>query len=210
MSNIPRRDFIELRFERRLELLRGLFARWRGVKAGNSFGLGRNVRIIYPSCVTVKDDVSIADSCYLHCLSSRGVCIGSRTNLDFNVWLHCGNNYYHGYFTIGDDSAVGCNAVLGAGGGIQIGNHVLIGQGVNIHAERHNFDEVDRLISEQGVQYTPVIIEDDVWIGSKATILGGVTIGGGSVVGAGSVVTKSIPPYSVVVGVPARIIRARK
>ena len=56
----------------------------------------------------------------------------------------------------------------------------------------------------------PVIIEDDVWIGSRVTILPGVTIGEGSVIGASAVVAKSVPPYSVVVGNPAKIVKTRK
>ena len=57
---------------------------------------------------------------------------------------------------------------------------------------------------------TYVIIEDDVWIGSRVTILPGVTIGEGSVIGASAVVAKSVPPYSVVVGNPAKIVKTRK
>ena len=55
----------------------------------------------------------------------------------------------------------------------------------------------------------PVIIEDDVWIGARAIILPGVIIGKGSVIGAGAVVAKSIPPYSVAVGNPARVVKTR-
>ena len=55
----------------------------------------------------------------------------------------------------------------------------------------------------------PVVIEDDVWCGANVTILKGVTIGRGSVIAAGSVVTRSIPPYSIAGGVPARVIKKR-
>ena len=98
---------------------------------------------------------------------------------------------------------------MGAGGGIRIGNHVLIGQCVNIHAENHQFNDQNLRINQQGVSYQGVVIEDDVWVGSKATILDGVTIGQGAVIGAGSIVTRSIPPYSIAVGSPARVIGTR-
>jgi len=75
--------------------------------------------------------------------------------------------------------------------------------------ENHNFRDSTRLIREQGVTYKGIVIEDDVWIGSKATIVDGVTIGQGAVIGAGSVVTKSIPAYAIAVGVPARVIGTR-
>jgi acetyltransferase-like isoleucine patch superfamily enzyme len=99
--------------------------------------------------------------------------------------------------------------VIGAGGGIVIGSHVLIGQCVNIHAESHVFVEISKHIGEHGVSYHGVVIEDDVWIGSRVTILDGVTIGHGAVIGGGAVVTRSIPVYAIAVGVPARVIGIR-
>ena len=116
-----------------------------------------------------------------------------------------------GFFEIGDHSYIGCNAVIGAGGGgIRIGNNVLIGQSVNMHSESHNFSDDSKLIREQGISYEGITIEDDVWIGSKATILDGVVIGKGAVIGAGAVVTASVPAYGVAVGVPAKIVRVRQ
>jgi acetyltransferase-like isoleucine patch superfamily enzyme len=61
----------------------------------------------------------------------------------------------------------------------------------------------------QGVTRDPIVIEDDCWIASHSIVLAGVTIGRGSIVAAGSVVTKSVPPYSIVAGSPARVIRSR-
>jgi acetyltransferase-like isoleucine patch superfamily enzyme len=199
-------DAWEERIERRLQLARGRWAQWRGAQTGARFGLGRGVRILYPRYLAAGDDVTIMDYGYLHCVSARGVKFGSHTSVDRNLWLSCGHSPDHrGYFEIGDYSFVGAYAVMGAGGGISIGSHVLIGQSVNIHAERHHFDDTARPIRTQGVSYQGVVIEDDVWIGSKATILDGVTIGRGAVIGAGAVVTKSVPPLAIAVGVPARI-----
>jgi acetyltransferase-like isoleucine patch superfamily enzyme len=198
--------------ERHLQLWRGNLARWRGVRAGIRFGVGPDARILFPRCLMVGDDVTIEGPGYLHCLSKRGVRIGSHSSIARNVWLHCGGtpaDYDHGFFEIGEHSFIGCNAVLGAGGGIRIGSHVLIGQNVNIHAENHRFADSSRLIREQGVNYEGVVVEDDVWIGSKVTILDGVTVGQGAVIGAGSVVTKSIPPYAIAVGVPAKVVGMR-
>lgn len=202
----------DLRVERRLQLLRGRIMRWRGAETGRRFGVGRGVRLLYPSCFAAHDDVTISEYSYLHCLSERGVHIGNHTSIDRNLWLHCGGlpaDHAHGCFEIGDRSYIGCNAVMGAGGGIHIGNDVLIGQCVNIHSETHRFADPACLISQQGVNYQGVVIDDDVWIGSKATILNGVTIGRGTVIGAGAVVTRSVPPYSIAVGVPARVIGVR-
>ncbi len=204
---------LERYLRRRMELGRGFMAQLRGVQAGRRFGLGRMVRVLYPECLTVGDDVTIDDFGYLHCLSEPGVRIGSGASIDRNLWLHCGgrpDDYAHGFFEIGDNSYIGCNAVLGAGGGIRIGDHVLIGQSVNMHAENHSFEDPGVPIYQQGVTYKGIVVEDDCWIGSKVTILDGVTIGRGSAIGAGSVVTRSIPPYSVAMGAPAQVIRSRK
>jgi acetyltransferase-like isoleucine patch superfamily enzyme len=205
-------DRQEERLERRMQLLRGKWHHWRGVHTGQRFGVGQGVRILYPSCLTVGDDVTLYDYSYLHCLSERGVRIGHHTSIDRNLWLHCGGtpqDHRHGYVEIGNYSYIGCNAVLGAGGGLRIGHQVLIGQSVNVHAENHNFADATRHINEQGVSYQEVVIEDDVWIGSRVTILAGVTIGHGAVIGGGAVVTTSVPAYAIAVGVPARVIGQR-
>lgn len=91
---------------------------------------------------------------------------------------------------------------------IIIGNDVLIGSGAHFYAANHAFDLPDLLIAAQG--HSPaedLVIEDDVWIGAGAIILPGVRIGRHSVVAAGSVVTKSIEPFSVYAGIPARKIK---
>ena len=206
-------EAIERRFRRRMELIRGRWKAIKGVRVGKRFGLGADVVVMFPRCLIVGDDVSIEGPAYLHCLSNKGVQIGSHSSIDRNCWLHCGGSIYdhdHGFFSIGENSFIGCNAVIGAGGGIQIGNHVLIGQSVNLHAENHNFANPDLRIDQQGVSYQGIKIEDDVWIGSKVTILDGVHIGKGVVIAAGAVVTKSIPDYAIAVGVPAKIVGSRK
>jgi len=209
---VTRLDLWQARVERHLQLARGRWACWRGARAGIRFGLGARVEILFPRCLVVGNDVTIEGPGYLHCLSERGVRIGSHTSIARNLWLHCGGrpgDYAHGWVEIGEYTFIGCNAVLGAGGGIRIGSHVLIGQCVNIHAENHVYSDPHRLIREQGVSYRGVVIEDDVWIGSKATILDGVTVGRGAVIGAGAVVSKNVPAMAVVAGVPARILRWR-
>ena len=206
-------DQFELSFNRKLELFRGRLLRWRGARVGSNFGVGRGTRLLFPMCFQAGHDVTIGDFSYLFCLSPRGAKFGSHTSIDRNLWLSCGGvkGGANGFFEIGDHSYIGCNAVIGAGGGgIQIGNNVLIGQSVNMHSERHNFEDADTPIRGQGISYKGIVIEDDVWIGSKATILDGVVIGSGSIIGAGAVVTKSIAPYSIAMGVPAKVVESRK
>jgi len=112
--------------------------------------------------------------------------------------------------SIGDDCYLGDGVQLYAWNEtITIGNHVLIAAGAQMITRKHGFSDLQSPISEQGYTNAPIVIEDDVWIGFQAIILSGVTIGKGSIVGAGAVVTKSIEPYSIVGGVPAKLIRKR-
>ncbi len=108
-------------------------------------------------------------------------------------------------------SQVGEYSVLSArsGGDIYIGDNVIMGGRIIFHTLNHNYEKRDVLIKKQGTIVEPISIEDDCWIGSDVIILPGVTIGRGSVVGAGSIVTKSVAPYSVVAGNPARMIKKR-
>ena len=116
----------------------------------------------------------------------------------------CLNNAV-GDLIIGDYTRVGLrNTIIGP---VTIGNHVNLAQNITVSGLNHNFEDVNTPIDLQGVSTSPIVIEDDVWIGANAVILPGVTIGKHSVVAAGSVVGKSIPPYSVCAGIPARVVK---
>jgi acetyltransferase-like isoleucine patch superfamily enzyme len=92
---------------------------------------------------------------------------------------------------------------------ITIGSDVLIGPGVVIDSGDHVFRDPAKPINSQGYARQPIIIGSDIWIGAHAIILKGVTLGQGCVVAAGAVVTKSVAPFTVVGGVPARVISGR-
>lgn len=114
-----------------------------------------------------------------------------------------------GRIKIGHTVMIGDFCNIYGQGGLTIGNYVLISAGCRIVPNQHTFDSLDRPISRQPCKAQGIAIADDVWIGANVVILDGVTIGQGVVVGAGSVVTRSIPPYSLAVGNPARVIRSR-
>lgn len=92
-----------------------------------------------------------------------------------------------------------------------IGASVLMGPNVTIITQNHKHDRVDIPIRLQGYELIkPVTINDDVWIGRNVLIMPGVTIGSGTIIAAGAVVTKDVPEYTIVGGVPARILKYRK
>ena len=110
-----------------------------------------------------------------------------------------------GEITIGNHTRIGLgNTIIGP---VMIGNNVILAQNVVISALNHKFEDVLMTINQQGVKTDQIIIEDNVWIGANSSVLAGVHIGEHVVVGAGSVVTKDIPPFNVVVGNPARILK---
>jgi maltose O-acetyltransferase len=91
-----------------------------------------------------------------------------------------------------------------------IGDNVMMGPEVVFYTTRHNNSRTDIPMNMQGIETgIPIVIGNDVWIGRRAIILPGVTIGDGCIIGAGAVVTKSFPPYSVIGGVPAKIVKNR-
>ena len=111
--------------------------------------------------------------------------------------------------TLGDRSGIGINASIGEQ--THIGSDVMMGPDCVIYTRNHRFDRLDIPMREQGYgPVEPVEIGDDCWNGGRVTILPGVHVGNGAVIAAGAVVTKDVPPYAVVGGVPAKIIYNRK
>ncbi|OEF04576.1 acyltransferase [Vibrio genomosp. F10] len=116
-----------------------------------------------------------------------------------------------GKLTIGDNFTMNSNSQLGAAfGRIVIGNDCAIGPNCVLRASNHNFDSVDTTIREQGHSFGEIIIEDDVWIASNCVVTANTTIAKSSIVAAGSVITKDVGAYSIVGGVPAKLLRKRK
>lgn len=110
---------------------------------------------------------------------------------------------------LGNNLIFNRNVSITARSGVSLGNDVLLGPNVVINDSNHLFKDRDKPITTQGHTAEEIVIEDDVWIAANSVILKGVHIGKGAVVAAGSVVTKDVPPYTVVAGVPARKIKNR-
>jgi acetyltransferase-like isoleucine patch superfamily enzyme len=114
-----------------------------------------------------------------------------------------------GKIQIGNGVHIGEGSVIYSGVGLRIGDNVIIGPQNIIVDLDHRFKNLELPINQQGMNGKEISIEEDVWIASQCVILKGVTIGKGSVIGAGSIVNKTIPPYRVAVGVPAKVIKKR-
>jgi len=113
--------------------------------------------------------------------------------------------YYPGNITLGDEVFINRGVILMAPVPIQIGDKALIGPYSTINSGSHRYESRGTPIDEQGHKYGEIRIGNDVWIGGHVCILPGVEISDGAVIGAGAVVTKSVPAYAIVTGVPGKI-----
>ena len=157
-----------------------------GGKIGKNVKFYEGIRIVgnSPGAIAIGDDVCIL----------RGVTVSTTPG---------------GRVEIGNGVHIGEGSIIYSGVGIRIGNNVIIGPQNIIVDLDHRFQNLDLPINQQGMIGKEVCIEEDVWIASQCVIIKGVTVGKGSVIAAGSIVNKSIPPYSVVAGVPAKVIKKR-
>lgn len=124
-------------------------------------------------------------------------------------WVNIERNVHFGDgLTIGHGSGIGANSNIPSD--VVIGEMVMMGQDILMFTSNHCTDRLDIPMGHQGMTETkPIIIGNDVWIGSRVIILPGVHIGDGAVIGAGAVVTKDVPPYEVWGGNPARFLKSR-
>ena len=147
--------------------------------------------------------------------------VQSRRAQNIRYWLgsrfveNCGKNVnfergakFNPELSIGDYSGVGVNCLVS--GRTYIGSHVMMGPDCIMYSYSHAYDRLDIPMDQQGFEEpTPIHIGDDVWIGARVIILPGVNIGSHCIIGAGAVVTKDVPDYAIVGGVPAKVIRMR-
>jgi acetyltransferase-like isoleucine patch superfamily enzyme len=153
----------------------------------------------------------IGDDVRILAISKEGIMFGKNVSIGPKSILQCTGilrNQGCG-IVIGDNTGIGPMAYIGGQGGVRIGNDVIVGPGLRIFSENHNYTDADTIIRNQGERRACVRIGDNCWIGANVVITAGVEIGNGCVIGAGAVVTRSIEPNSVAVGNPARKIKSR-
>jgi len=145
----------------------------------------------------------IAPSAKLFAEPGRAIEVGEGCRIAADVFLH-------GPLTLGQHVSLNARVTMDGGAkGITIGDNTRIASGTAIYAFNHGMHP-ERLVREQPVTSKGVVIGEDVWIGANVSIVDGVRIGDHAVVGMGSVVTKDVPPWSIVAGVPARVVGDRR
>jgi acetyltransferase-like isoleucine patch superfamily enzyme len=158
------------------------------IELGDSAGMGRGVCI---NAAGLNNRVKLGSGVFM----IRGAKI---VGLDNNCTVE-----------IGDNSFINADVWINGPGPIKIGKDCLLAPHVAIVAVNHVFADPDRPIRLQGHTAKGITIEDDCWLAYGVKVLDGVTIGQGSIIGAGAIVTKDIPPYSIAVGIPAKVIGKR-
>jgi acetyltransferase-like isoleucine patch superfamily enzyme len=151
--------------------------------------------------ITVGKNVVFNGRSYLY----GCICIGDYVIIESGARI-CALS---GSIQIGSNSYIGFNTIISSRKKIVIGNHVQVASNCYIMDSNHGTLKGELMIEQETIDET-VIIEDDVWIGAGVCILAGVHIHKGAVIGASAVVTKDVPEYSIVAGVPARVVKSRE
>jgi acetyltransferase-like isoleucine patch superfamily enzyme len=174
---------------------------------GKNVRIGCGVKFVNPQNISLADNVCIDDHCVLIARSERGITLGDTVQLKHGVYLDTETD--EGYIEIGPRAYIGTGCCLHGHKGLEIGEYTLFAQNITITPFSHKFDDPDVPIIEQGGHCRKVTIGRDCYLGKCACVLYSADIGEGSVIGAGAVVVKPVPPFSVAVGVPAKVIRQR-
>jgi acetyltransferase-like isoleucine patch superfamily enzyme len=173
---------------------------------GTSVKIDQGVELFRTKGIHLEDRVRISRDVRIGCYGRN-----SQIKLEHDSILDRGvdiKTHWSGKIQVGARTYIGPYTCL-SGDSIKIGQNCMIASHSGIYANDHVFSDLSRPIKEQGNSYKGITIEDDCWLGSGVRVLDGVTIGKGSVIGAGAVVTKNIPPYSIAVGVPAKVVSKR-
>jgi len=189
-------------------VLRRLFYPWLLGTVGRNVTFGTHVVIRHPHKIFIGDNVVIDDNCLLDAKgeSNHGITIGSGVFIGRNSILHCKN----GDIVVHDNVNIGFNCDIASSNHIEIGEKVLVAAYAYIVGGGHDYSRTDVPVMEQKRIARPIKIQPRAWIGAGVTVLDGVTIGEGTIVGTGAVVTEDLPPNSMAVGMPARVVRQRE
>lgn len=178
-------------------------------RVGSNVVFGRNIVLRHPRKIHLGNNVIIEDNCVLDAKgkNNKGIFIGNNVTIGRNCVLSCKN----GDLNIGNNTIININVFIQSAKRVDIGKDVGIGAYCYIMgAGDHIMTRTDIPIMAQGQIVKGITIEDNAAIGTGAKIKDGITIGRDAFIGAGAVVTKSIPEFSIAVGVPAKVIKKRK
>ena len=176
---------------------------------GENVKIGAGVKLVNPEFISLGNDVEIKDGCTLLARGEGGITLGDKVAVQERVYLDT-ERVATGYIKVGRGSYIGTGTTLFGHVGLEIGEDCLLAQNITLTPYSHIYDDPERIIYSQGGHCEKVTIGNDCYLGMGVCVMYSGNIGEGSVIGAGSTVVKPIPPYSIAVGSPARVIKNRK
>ena len=178
-------------------------------RMGENVRIGKGVKIVNPQYIELGDNVTICDHCTLIARGEGGIVLEDHVILNDRVYLDTESPEW-GYIRVGKHVYIGTGTTLFGHKGLEIGERSLLAQNITLTPYSHIYDDPDDFIIMQGGHMEKVTLGRDCYIGMGVCIMYSGNVGDGSIVGAGSVVVHPIPPYSVAVGCPAKVIKERK
>jgi acetyltransferase-like isoleucine patch superfamily enzyme len=194
------------------QVLRGLFYKILLKKSYGILFIGRRTKLKFCHKISLGRSIQIGDNVEINALSKNGIVLGNNVSILKGTIIECTgvlNNLGEG-LTVGNNVGIAQNCFIQVRGKVIIEDNVIFGPNVSVFSENHNFENPDLPVNVQGVNRKGVKIESGVWVGTRSIILDGVVVGKNSIIAAGSVVNKDVLPFSIVGGVPAKLIRMRK
>jgi acetyltransferase-like isoleucine patch superfamily enzyme len=210
-SDLSERDIFNIFLSRLWKMIRGIVLKMRVKRSGGVIFLGKNCRISCCHKISLGKTITIGDNVQINALSKKGITIGDNVSILDNTIIECTGviRELGESLEIGNNVGISQNCFIQVRGKVKIGSDVMLGPGVSIFSENHKYGSTDISMINQGTERLGVIIEDDVWIGARSVILNGVTLKKGCIIAAGSVVNKTYPEYSIIGGVPAKLLKSR-
>lgn len=211
-NSISNLDLCVVLYQKFFQFLRGCFLKLFAKKCNGFLFVGKATYIKHLYKISFGKSVNIGNGVTINALSKKGIQIGNNVTILSGSVIDCTGvfgNIGEG-LKVGNNVGIAQNAFIQVRGYVSIGNDVIIGPNVSIFSESHLFEDENTPIRKQGVSRKGVSIGEGVWIGTRSVILDGVNVGANSIIAAGSVVNKNVPEYSIVGGVPAKILKYRK
>jgi len=198
-------------FEKGFQVLRGM---WHGFFFKEKHGIifiGKHVKIRHSRHIRTKGGLTLGYRCQINALSKGGIEFGENVSIGSGTIIECTGVIRNlgESLKIGNSVGFAQNCFIEVRGNIEIGDDCIFASGVSMAAENHVFENNEIPIRLQGETRKGIRVGKDCWIGTQAVILDGVNIGDGCVIAAGAVVNNDVPAYSIVGGVPAKIIKSR-
>ncbi|WP_207063959.1 DapH/DapD/GlmU-related protein [Motiliproteus sp. SC1-56] len=192
-------------------IIRGLCCKVLHTSSEGFLSVGRGCVFIGPKrLISFGKMCKVEDNVVIHSVSRKGLIFGDNVTICSGAKIrpsgYWGGNVGWG-LVVGNNSSIGAGSYIGCSGKVVVGDNVMMGPNISIIAENHIYSDLSVPFKDQGVNNKGIVINDNVWIGTRSVILDGVEIGCNSIVAAGSVVVKDVPCNVIVGGVPAKIIK---